>query len=50
MHLCALLDQQAIAQALVGEASADVPFLFVGEKRPPQFKASKSSLKCHNVI
>jgi len=38
LHLCALLDLNAIAHALVSECSGDVPFLFPNEKRPPQFK------------
>eukprot|EP00913_Durusdinium_trenchii_P003924 g3633.t1 len=38
LHLCALLDLDAIALAFVGEGSGDVPLVFPNEKRPPQFK------------
>ena len=37
LHLCALLDLNAIAHALVSECSGDVPFLFPNERRV-QFK------------
>lgn len=39
LHLCALLDLNAIAHALLlSECNGDVPFVFPNEKRPPQFK------------
>ncbi|CAE7307944.1 unnamed protein product [Symbiodinium natans] len=48
LHLCALLDQKANASALLGEASGNVPFVFPGEKRPPQNKEMLGAV-CRHV-
>lgn len=48
LHLCSLLDQKATASALLGEASGDVPFVFPGEKRAPQYKEMLGAV-CRHV-